>query len=148
MTTRDQMRGGASVAAPSTDPEESDTLSAQLAAIDVPDIEDDEKGFELDNATGDWMYTLQHPPEPLGTKAADPMAPPFRIRVSSRIYGKHIRVSTTRGGGNDALTMFHLIASMCALPETWLDRLDARDYGALSAKVASISKNARTATAS
>ena len=75
-------------------------------------------GVEVEEDTGDWLYTLQY-------KALDKI--PFdKVRIPAVIYAKDIRRSGQ--GRNEAETVFFMLCSMSKVPAKMMDKLDSRDY--------------------
>ena len=99
---------------PEDDPEGLDSLDT----APLPDF------TEVDEATGAWVYTLQHP---LSDGASDLK----RIRIPKEIYAKDVRNSSR--GKTQAETLFYMLASCAGIPPRVLDKLNAIDYMVASA---------------
>lgn len=137
MVTRAQMRGteesgtsplppvsGEIREAPEIDPETADEIAANEAA----------DAFKLptgvhEDADGSWVYTLQHPLEP--TKD-DPEGKDLgKVRIPATTYARNVRYAS-RMAESEVEVIFFLGVSMTKVPESLFDRMDARDYSAIS----------------
>ena len=136
-TTRQTTRGPT----PTTSAPVSTASAVDTTAPIVSDGKALPEGFEDAPDGLSVIYTLQHDPEPLASGVADMMDAPFRIRLPKKVYARHIRIATTDGEGSNAAVGFHLLVAMARVPAEWIDRLDARDFAALTAMVGTISKN-------
>jgi hypothetical protein len=114
------------------DLEEPDDLDREAQELD--DEEDDEALEKLDDAplpdnceveedTGDWVYTLQYP-------LADGSKTPAKIRIPKVIYAKNVRDSSR--GKTQAETVFYMLASCSKVPPRVLDKVNAVDYMVLA----------------
>lgn len=112
-------------------PDEAEDL-ADPSANEVPQSSDLPEGAE-EEANGVIVYTLQHPMEPRGfNKNGDPFGHDdlSKLRFRPSVYCRDIRKASA--GDTRVDVVFLLACSLCDVAPHILERIDARDYSAVS----------------
>lgn len=128
--TKEQLRGHVPVPTPEPEPLPDTTVEVEEVPAE-PEPEDDGLPKHVtEDSDGSWVYRLQYPLEP--TKDDPDGTDVQKIRIPAKTYTRHVLEASRKQPKGLTDAAFHLLVAMTKVPASVMERLDLRDYEALS----------------